>query len=631
MSAVCGVVHLDGRPASEQDLRGMMDAAPYRGPDGAASWLGGPAALGSLALHVTPESVSERQPLVGRESGCVLVADARLDNREELIALLGLAVPGAVVTDADVILAAYERWSDQCPARMLGDFAFAVWDPTCRQLFAARDPMAMRGLYYRLEPDRVLFGTEVKQILAAPDVPARIFEPAVAAWLASDYGPVEWTFYDGILQLPPGHALTVQAGRHSLRRYWDVDGSRRIEYRDEGQYVEHFLEIFGRAVGCRLRSRRPLGVFLSGGLDSGSVTSMAGWLRARHPQNGHSPLHAFCYAFERQPQCDERAISDQIARHYGIPTTSVPVDSAWPLKGYPDAVGPERDSPSVGPYQPMTELGLGLARQAGMAGMLGGDWGDHMMGGPIYDYPDRLLSGRWPSLWLDLLRHRAYDSKSVAGLLWHRVLAPVRTAAWPSRRAPWLREPLRRLLRRPRPHADWVRPGIAAQFTTSSSLGSGRTVVRGIAANRRYNGIFSSAELNTAVDNERDYARFGLNRLVPWGDRRVVEFALGVPPGLLCQAGEQKRFARRAMRGIMPEAARLQARKTYPLALYGWATRERERGAVLDLLHGSQAEARGYVDSARLQRHFESVGPDQEAVGFWPALALEMWLRRHWA
>ncbi|MDQ3661536.1 MAG: asparagine synthase-related protein, partial [Actinomycetota bacterium] len=206
------------------------------------------------------------------------MADARIDNREELVRTLwgGSHLPDEPPTDAELILEAYRRWGEECPARLIGDFAFAIWDARRGRLFAARDPMAMRALYYRVEPRRVLFGTEVKQILAVPGVPARIFEPAVGAYLAGPFGHMEWTFYEGISQLAPAHALVVDASGQRTWRYWDIDPDFRIEYPTEEEYVEHFLEVFLEAVRCRLRSTKPVGIFLSGGMDSGSIASAAG-------------------------------------------------------------------------------------------------------------------------------------------------------------------------------------------------------------------------------------------------------------------------------------------------------------------------------------------------------------------
>ncbi len=358
MSGICGLINLDGAPVEAGTLQKMAEAASHRGPDGIRYWRGGGAGLAHLALNLTPESHGEKQPLVGRRGDLVVVADARVDNRGELARALGrdLLADGSseeAPTDAQLILAAYRRWGEGCAGRIVGDFAFVVWDAKHRRLFAARDAMGMRALYYRAEPRRrVVFGTEAKQVLAAPGVPARIFEPAVGAHLAGPYGRPEWSFYEGISQLAPAHALSVDERGHRTWRYWDIDPERRIEYSTQEEYVEHFWEVFSEAVGCRLRTTKPVGILLSGGVDSGSIASTAGWLMRRNGKDLPPDFRAYSWAFDKLPECDERHISGGIAEHYGFPVTEVMAEEAWPLKGYP-AHGPDRDEPFIGVYQPL--------------------------------------------------------------------------------------------------------------------------------------------------------------------------------------------------------------------------------------------------------------------------------------
>ena len=314
MSGICGIVAFDGVPVEPEVLRKMADVAAHRGPDGIRYWYEGAAGLAHLALDLTPGSSRERQPTVDHQDGLVLTSDARIDNRDELVRALGDGgyLPDEAPTEADIILAAYRRWGEACPGHIIGDFAFAIWDERREILFAARDPMGMRALYYRVEPRRVLFATEVKQILAAPDIQARLFEPAVAAFLASTTGLPEWTYYQGIAQLPPAHALSADAGGHRTWRYWAIDPGYEIRYTEEGQYAEHFAEIFKEAVRCRLRSSKPVGIFLSGGMDSGSVASTAGWLLRKQEPPDNPGFRAYCWAFEQLTQADERHISDGI-------------------------------------------------------------------------------------------------------------------------------------------------------------------------------------------------------------------------------------------------------------------------------------------------------------------------------
>ena len=140
MSAIFGIYYLEGRPVDRTDLERMLESLAHRGSDGADLWSEGPVGLGHRMLWTTPESVHEKLPLLNHTGDVVLTADARIDNRDELLAVLGLtACPPAQVADSQLILAAYEKWGEHCPEKLLGDFAFALWDGRKQILFCARD------------------------------------------------------------------------------------------------------------------------------------------------------------------------------------------------------------------------------------------------------------------------------------------------------------------------------------------------------------------------------------------------------------------------------------------------------------------------------------------------------------
>src|SRR5918995_2294314 len=635
MSGICGMVNLDGAPIEPAALKLMAQAAAYRGPDGIRYHTEGALGLAHLALNVTPESVRERQPLASERGDLVLVADARIDNREELVRTLSAEghLPDESPTDAELILAAYRCWGTECAVRLVGDFAFAIWDARRRRLFAARDAMAMRALYYRVEPRRVLFGTEVKQILAAPGVPARIFEPALGAYLVGCFGRLEWSFYEGISQLAPGHAVVVDGSGHRTWRYWDIDPEFRIEYSSEEEYVEHFLEVFLEAVRCRLRSTKPVGIFLSGGMDSGSIASTAGWLLRREELVEDRAFRAYSWAFEELPQCDERHISDGIAKHYGFPVTDVLADEAWPLKDYPDH-GPDRDEPLIGVYQPLIERTLMAARSEGMGSVFSGDRGDLMVGDVVFDHLGLLRAGQLSALWDQLRAHARRSKESLGWVALSQLPKPLLLESWPwgAERALGLRRRLRRSEEPPYP--PWVRPEFAeriglAEIVEQSEPPSPTTDQ---ARQMRYGRIFilSSSRLMSA--DERTRARYGLGFADPWSDRRLAQFVLGVPQWRIQRVGESKRIARLAMRGLMPEQVRHRAGKTIPVSLFDRGFKERARDTVSALITGARAGERGYLDEAAFRNYYESFLRDgPQPYDFWWVLTLEMWLRRYWS
>lgn len=620
MSGLCGILHLDGAPLDPAAVEAMAKAAAHRGPHGIRSWVEGSAGLAHLALSITPESRREHQPLV--EDELTLVADARIDNRAELIPLLAGRghLASADPTDADLILAAYRQWDRDCAARLIGDFAFAIWDQRRSRLFAARDPMAMRPFYYRTERRRIHFGSEIKQILAAPSVPAAIFEPAIATHLAAEAGPLDWTAYEGIRQLAPGHSLL--AGEHGAHtwRHWDVDPDH-LEYRDDQDYADHFLEIFKEALRCRLRSVQPVGLFLSGGMDSGSIASTVGWLREAG-ESAIPPLRTFSWAFETLPQCDERHISRKIVERYQLPATDITADDAWPLRDYPEEA-PHPDEPFIGTYEALYRRGLRAAQEHGIALMLSGDGGDAAMGGNYYDYLGLLRSGRLSTAYREM-RHQAQGTaRGLPGVI-KRYLATLATLSgrsWPRRQEP-------------PSFPSWIRPEFARETSLREIVEQGRAMpsMDGLMRRQRYLATFWPMDLRGTMWMERLRASFGMAHVEPWNDRRITSFALAVPQWRLSLPSETKRLARRAMAGIMPEDVRRDARKVFAYPLYRRALQESATATVRDLITDSEVAARGYVDEQKLHAAYESIlsngGPTH---GFWEVLTLEMWLRRHWS
>ena len=222
MSAICGIYNLDGKPAPREGMERMLKALAHHGPDGQGIWLEGPVGLGHSMLHTTPESLYEKLPQQDDETGLVITADARIDNRDELFDALSIPHPARPGTpDGALILKAYCKWGEDCPSHLLGAFAFAVWDKNEQSLFCARDHMGFKPFYYYRSPRIFIFASEVNGVLSVPEVPRRLSEPAVAYYLTQNHEDREITFYEEILRLPSAHTLTARrTGKLKKSRYW---------------------------------------------------------------------------------------------------------------------------------------------------------------------------------------------------------------------------------------------------------------------------------------------------------------------------------------------------------------------------------------------------------------------------
>jgi asparagine synthase (glutamine-hydrolysing) len=276
MSGIAGVYNLDGRPVDAALLRRMTERIAHRGPDGAGYWMDGPIGLGHQMLHTTPEALVEKQPFLNARGDLCLTLDGRVDNREELRA--ALEAHGAKLrtdTDAELVLQAYECWGEECPRRLLGDFAFAIWDRRQRQLFCARDILGFKPFYYYTDGRTFLFGSELPQLFEDTTIRREPNEGMIGEYLVMAVTSQEETLYRDIFRLPPAHVVSVQGGQLRKERYWTLDLAKQIRYRTDEEYAAHFFAVFKEAVRCRLRSHGAVGAHLSGGLDSSSVVCMA--------------------------------------------------------------------------------------------------------------------------------------------------------------------------------------------------------------------------------------------------------------------------------------------------------------------------------------------------------------------
>ena len=243
MSALAIILNRDGSPVS-----GL-------GPDGISYLYRDHIGLAYLALNSTPESLHETQPLESEEKRYLLVADARIDNRPEMLDTLHGYLPNKeTITDPDIILAAYRKWEADAPAHLIGDFAFVIWDTLDKVLFAACDALGMRGLYHAKCGNSLCLASEAVQILEHPDSSPNLSKLALAGWLISRPDPDRSPFAD-IHFLPGGSRLQSTPTSIHIERYWPPTPFSSIRYKHFGEYEQHLLSILTRTVSDRMRSQ----------------------------------------------------------------------------------------------------------------------------------------------------------------------------------------------------------------------------------------------------------------------------------------------------------------------------------------------------------------------------------------
>jgi asparagine synthase (glutamine-hydrolysing) len=671
VSAIAGIVHLDGRPADAGVLARMLDRVHHRGPDGSGAWSDGWVALGHGMLRTTPESAHERQPLASASGDLILTADARLDNREELLRALGSRPPVARdgassvstdVPDCALILAAYERWGEDFCARLVGDFALAIWDARRQALVCARDHMGVKPFYYHRSRGLFAFGSELKQLLVISEIPRRLEEARVGDYLAGMMDDEAITFYRDIVRLPSAHRLVITREGARLERYWALDAEREVRCASDAEYAEGFRHHFTEAVRCRLRSATPMGSLLSGGLDSSSIVCAARGIRAGDP--AAPALHTFSAIFPDLPECDERPFIDAVLEGGGLEPHFVRGDRLGALAQL-DRMLDQEDEPFYTPNLFLLWEMYACARERGVRVMLDGVDGDTTVSHGTRYLTELARAGRWdkfgseakllaearnvppahslrsqgfPSL---TERARAGDVLAVASAI-RTIRRDFGVSSWGVLRdcvvRPLAVEPVARRWGRPPPVRRFGGHAlIAPEFARRAALAERHAGMRG----HRFDLMRSSREdhhrrlsgglLRVVLEVlDRVASAFSVEPRYPFCDKRLVEYCLALPADQKLRQGWTRFILRDALAGCLPEKVRWRSGKGDLSANFRRALAADRQRLETELFAEGGALNR-HIDVSALRRVFDEgswTRNDDAAVTVWKVATIAAWLRR---
>ncbi len=295
MCGIAGILEFGcDAQANGAALQEMCRVMAHRGPDDDGFYSDGAAGIGMRRLSIV-DLATGHQPISNEDGSLWIVFNGEIYNhlslREQLIAR---GHGYRTHSDTETIVHLYEEYGRDCVQHLRGMFAFAIWNRNKKTLFIARDRLGIKPLYYRLTPERLLFGSEIKVLLAHGGIRAQFNRTALPEYLAFGYLSGEETFYAGIRKLLPGHTMEIGPdGKPDIRQYWDLDTSSVNESRDEGYYVRSYRELLEGAVNSHLMSDVPLGVFLSGGVDSSAVAALMTKIR-------REPIETFSVGYTEQ-------------------------------------------------------------------------------------------------------------------------------------------------------------------------------------------------------------------------------------------------------------------------------------------------------------------------------------------
>lgn len=599
MSALICVFNRDAEPVEPGVPSSMLEVLQHRGPDGANQVLLGSAALGIQRFDSLPEDGSCVQPLLDQGEGIAFVFDGRLDNREQLSALLDLP-RSAARADAELAAGAYARWGEDAFARLIGSFVLVAVHQRDRRVVLARDALGDRTLYYLLDHRRLLVASEPCALLRHPSVSRKENPAHVAAYFNLEWPADGHTVMQGIDELLPAHYLVVDERRSRTIRYWRMQ--RTDEYRrwEPGDIHERYLELFTRAVARRSRSNGKLAVSLSGGLDSTSVAAIA----ARHGK-----LAAFSFFFEAFPNCDERPNINAVLDMLGLEHHWLCGDEFYPL-AQPAFETVSINSPESNPFG-LLKLNLyRLASKHHYRTMLTGDGGDLFYLARAYFLLDLLLAGEYQRFGSEFLRE------------WKAMMRGDKAARQAIVRILPLSE-LKRLVKRPlKPWLTRHARNSLPPYRLSPLVPPGRL---GLDRYDRAIGMFASRSecLDTRLS-----AMAGVERRNPYRDRQLVEFMVNLPQFHLHQRGCEKKLVRHAMQGLLPDTVLQSGRAGLLYDLFA-AGVTRRRDQVSSILFRPDTAWQQFVDPAPVEKYLAS-GRDTDSIAMatWRCITYELWRDR---
>lgn len=625
MCGIAGKLSLDGQtPIDPELIRRMTDVIAHRGPDGEGKHLSGPVGLGHRRLSIIDLRPAGAQPMCNEDESVWIVFNGEIYNYQELRErLINRGHCFRSLTDTEVIIHLYEDLGVDCLAHLRGMFAFAIWDRRQRTLFLARDRVGIKPLYYTTAGGSLLFGSEIKSLLADPTVRSAVNPAAIGGFLTNLLVPGEETLFQGIYKLPPAHYLLVKDGSVTKRQYWELHYAPSHEWKGVDDAAGALGDLLKQRVKDHMISDVPVGFLASGGVDSTALLSYAVEQTARK-------VKTFTVGFADSQFADERPFARLASQKCGTDHYDITMSAEEFLRFLPGYVWhmeePVCEPPAIALYCVSK-----LARKH-VTVLLSGEGGDEAFGG-YPEYRNYLLlerfktfAGPFCGLAASLLRRAGHLCNS------RRV----------GRYAPLMTIPLEDYYysRVSSPFAGF-NPLKSALYTDEFAQAVGTNGANGF-SQQLFAIVHGQHHLNQMlfvdtktwlpddllIKADKMTMAASLELRVPFLDHEVLEFAAALPPDFKVKGFKTKRVLKRAFKSRVPDEI-LNRRKTgFPVPYGKWLNREL-RDFVNDTLLSQRAIDRGYFRRGSLERLLSANGnlADRSAEKF-SLLVLELWHQR---
>jgi asparagine synthase (glutamine-hydrolysing) len=604
----------------------MAATMVHRGPDDEGIFVADAIGLAHRRLSIV-DLVTGHQPMTNEDGSLRIVFNGEIFNHADHRP--GLEARGhvfATSSDTEVIIHLYEEYGARCVDYLRGMFAFAIWNQRTKELFLARDRLGVKPLYYVHADDGSLyFASEIKALLAAKAVRPALNVTAVPDYLANRATSGDATLFTGVLRLPPGHILRWRDGNIKIERYWDVDraGASENDGRSTADCIDEWRELFRTSIKLRLMSDVPLGMFLSGGIDSSAIAAVMSSMVAE-------PIRTFSVAFN-DPEANELEYARMVARAFRTEHHEVLVEPSAFAAALPHLIWHE-DEPLGHPASVPLYFVSQLARRHVKVVLTG-------------EGSDELLAGYY--------RYRTTLANLAAGRIYHRFTTDGIRRSVRSLAAGMVPDPIARKLSRT---FLWRTPDIEALYFDNFSV-----FTRGMQqhlfsrnlwdqvghanpydAMRRVFDAPSAASVlqrllytdmkvylhELLMKQDQMSMAASIESRVPFLDHKLVEFSAALPDRLKLHGWTTKYVLREAMKGLLPEAILRRRKMGFPVPLGRWF-RSALRPLLDEFVTGRRAVARGLFQGNYLtrlvQEHMSGAADHTERL--WALVNFEMWQR----
>ena len=625
MCGITGWANLDAntpsRAGDEAVLHAMCEAIRHRGPDSEGLWAGAGVALGMRRLSVIDLATGD-QPVFSTDRSVIVMMNGELYNYREVRAdLQKRGYKFTTNSDTEILPHLYCEYGDAMLEHVSGMFAFALWDMRKKRLLLARDRFGEKPLYYGVFGGKLIYGSEPKTLLAHPDVEAGLNLDALRSFLSFDYVPAPESIYRGIKKLPAAHKMVVENGEIKIERYWSLSFKKPDETPSIKEAAEHLRDLLSDAVRRQLVADVPLGILLSGGVDSSTVAAFA----VRHATE---TVKTFSIGFE-EDSFDESKFACEVSRHLGTEhyEDRLSVDTAAELVG---EIGHWLDEPlSDGSLLPTFLLARFVRRHVTVA--LGGDGGDEIFAGyPMY-YGHRMA--------------QIYDR--IPGFLRKGVIEPVVNSLPVSSKNLSLDYKAKRFIRAAnydtvtRHHSWFGSFSIDAQkqlltsdvieHTSSDIYRGAKDLLAACDAENRIEqmqfldmNFYMAEDILTKVD--RAAMAVSLETRAPFLDPRVAEYAASLPPEYKLHGRKGKYVLKEAVKDLLPKSILQRPKKGFGIPIAQWL-RGRLNPLMNDLLSPERLKRQGLFDPAYvgklISEHEKSTASHHKEL--WTLLVFQLW------